>query len=53
MVLREPIFAAGMLEVPSVDAVHDVNLQRVQVWQDLTTFGTGVFGDVPLLPFRS
>lgn len=33
-----------------VDAVHDVNLQRVQVRQDLVALGTGVFGNVSLLP---
>lgn len=33
-----------------VDAVHDVDLQRVQVWQDLVALGAGVFGNVSLLP---
>ncbi len=32
-----------------VDAVHDVDLQGVQVWQDLVALGTGVFGNVPLM----
>lgn len=33
-----------------VDAVHDVDLQGVQVWQDLIALGTGVFRNIPLLP---
>lgn len=37
-----------------VDAVHDVDLQGVQVWQDLVALGTGVFGNIPLmLPISS
>lgn len=37
-----------------VDAVHDVDLQRVQVWQDLIALGTSMFGNVPLvLPVSS
>lgn len=32
-----------------VDAVHDMDLQRVQVWQDLIALGTGVFGNVALM----
>lgn len=46
-------FVAGVQGVSSVNAVHYVNLQRIQVWQDLTTFGAGVFGDVALLPLCS
>lgn len=32
-----------------VDAVHDVDLQGVQVGQDLIALGTGVFGNIPLM----
>lgn len=32
-----------------VDAVHDVNLQRVQIREDRVTLGTGVFGNAPLI----
>lgn len=32
-----------------VDAVHDVDLQGVQVRQDLVALGTGVFGNIPLM----
>lgn len=32
-----------------VDAVHDVDLQGVQVRKDLVTLGTGVFGNIPLM----
>lgn len=32
-----------------VDAVHDVDLQGVQVRQDLVALGAGVFRDVPLM----
>lgn len=32
-----------------VNAVHDVDLQRVQVRHDLVALGTGVFGNVPLM----
>lgn len=32
-----------------VDAVHDVDLQGVQVRQDLIALGTGVFGNIPLM----
>lgn len=46
-------FVAGVQGVSLVNAVHYVNLQRIQVWQDLTTFGAGVFGDVALLPLCS
>lgn len=31
------------------DAVHDVDLQGVQVWQDLIALWTGVFGNIPLM----
>lgn len=33
-----------------VDAVHDVDLQGVQVWKDLVAFGAGVFRNVALVP---
>lgn len=36
-----------------VDAVHDVDLQGVQVWKDLVAFGAGVFGNVALVPFST
>lgn len=32
-----------------VDAVHDVDLQGVQVWKDLITLGTRVLRDIPLM----
>lgn len=33
-----------------VDAVHDVDLQGVQVWKDLAALRAGVFGNVVLVP---
>lgn len=32
-----------------VDAVHDVDLQGVQVWKDLITLGARVLRDIPLM----
>lgn len=32
-----------------VDAVHDVDLQGVQVWKDLITLGTRMLRDIPLM----
>lgn len=31
------------------DAVHDVDLQGVQVWQDFVALWTGVFRNIPLM----
>lgn len=36
-----------------VDAVHDVDLQGVQVWEDLTALRAGVFGNVVLVPLST
>lgn len=36
----------------SINAVHNMDLQRVQIWQNFFTFWTGVYWDIPLFwPF--